>query len=464
MVDCFILKNNRYLNFPGQTWFEYLCDQNPPKNILFVCGGHTNVTNLRVLCRFSAHISLRTMIAANQIRRSSRIRNRELPPLSPNQKTTHRIVFTPKLKYINSFVNDEGVLILSKRKRSPPTADEIERRKQKKRNIQIAKVSLVALRHEVVSIWQHGMYKDNFQFGPQNTTKIIGWMQATYPEQYSKKAAAKSFVYRALKRYKERLENPHLEPHRDRRGENRRKTKREDPRVVELCDELLSEPKATAPKVQRGLRNNGITVSLSTIYRVAKDLLFRWQKPWHTDVLTPAQKLKRKLFCTRLLRLSEPDLLRELTQWMFTDEKWWDLVGPAAYKYVKATTNMEAKLQNQVCFLFICLPFIRLSFYLIFFQVPRNKSKKGGMKRRVYFWGGICWWCKTPGVAWCASDLKVTFRHTKNICHGTVFEEEDDDDNPCVYRVVETLAAGDDNNVSYVAHFAFPDADPPQEE
>ena len=75
------------------------------------------------------------------------------------------------------------------------------------------------------------------------------------------------------------------------------------------------------------------------------------------------------------------------------------------------------------------------------FQVPRNKSKKGGMKKRVYFWGGICWHRKTPGVAWCASDLKVTFRHTKNICHGTVFEEEDDAGNPCVYRVVETRAS-----------------------
>ena len=86
------------------------------------------------------------------------------------------------------------------------------------------------------------------------------------------------------------------------------------------------------------------------------------------------------------------------------------------------------------------------------------------MKRRVYFWGGICWWCKTPGVAWCASDLKVTFHHTKNVCHGTVFEEEDDDGNPCVYRVVETWAAGDDRNVSYVPHFEYPDADPPQDQ
>ena len=33
---------------------------------------------------------------------------------------------------------------------------------------------------------------------------------------------------------------------------------------------------------------------------------------------------------------------------MFTDEKWWDLVGPAAYKYVKAASDVEAKQQNQV--------------------------------------------------------------------------------------------------------------------
>ena len=137
------------------------------------------------------------MIAANQIRRSSRIRNRELPPRSPNQNESSRIIFTPKLKYRNSFVNDKGVLILSKRKRSAPTVEEIERRQQKKRNIQIAEVSLIALRHEVISIWQHGMYKEDFQFGPKNSKKVIEWMQVTYPG-YEKKAAAKSFFFIAL--------------------------------------------------------------------------------------------------------------------------------------------------------------------------------------------------------------------------------------------------------------------------
>ena len=112
--------------------------------------------------------------------------------------------------------------------------------------------------------------------------------------------------------------------------------------------------------------------------------------------------------------------------------------------------------------LFFIFLFLSPPTCLLFWQVARHKSKKGGVKKRVYFWGGICWWSKTPGVAWTASDNKVLFRHTKNLCHGTVFEEEDDDGNPCVYRIVETRAAGDDDYVSYVSHFAYPDADPPE--
>ena len=97
-------------------------------------------------------------------------------------------------------------------------------------------------------------------------------------------------------------------------------------------------------------------------------------------------------------------------------------------------------------------------------QRPRFKSKKGGVKKRVYFWAAISWWGKSKGVAWTSADIQVTYRHTKNLCHGTVFLEEDDEGQPCVYRVVETRAAGNDNHVSYVKHFDFPDADPPQSE
>ena len=217
--------------------------------------------------------------ATNQIRRSSRVRNRALPPHSPNQRQAAlQIPFTPKPKYRNSFRNDDGVLFLSKRKRSPPTPAEIEGKKRKKIGIQTAEVSLIALRHKVVSLWEHGMHTNDLQFGPGSSTKIIQWMQTAYPH-YSDFAGAKSFFYRALNRHKKRAETPNLEPHRDKRGENKIKTKRENPVIVQLCDELLSEGKATAPKVQAGLHNNGFTVSLSTIYRIARDLTYRWQKP-----------------------------------------------------------------------------------------------------------------------------------------------------------------------------------------
>ena len=82
----------------------------------------------------------------------------------------------------------------------------------------------------------------------------------------------------------------------------------------------------------------------------------------------------------------------------------------------------------------------------------------------MYFWGGISWFCKTHGVTWTEDDIKVMYRHTKNLCHGTVFQDEDDEGNPCVFRVVQTRVAGEDNYVSYVWHFEFPNADPPEAE
>ena len=95
-------------------------------------------------------------------------------------------------------------------------------------------------------------------------------------------------------------------------------------------------------------------------------------------------------------------------------------------------------------------------------QVKRHKSKKGGVQKRVYFWAGISWWGKTPGVAWTAEDTRVLFRHTKNLCVGTVFEDEDDDGNAVVFRVVQTRAQNEDGHVCYVEHFDFPDEIPPE--
>ena len=89
-------------------------------------------------------------------------------------------------------------------------------------------------------------------------------------------------------------------------------------------------------------------------------------------------------------------------------------------------------------------------------QQKRHKSKKGGIQKRVYFWGGICWHGKSAGVAWTASDMKVCFRHTKNLCVGTLFE-----DDGVVFRVVETRAANGNNKVVYCDHFRYPDEELP---
>ena len=91
-------------------------------------------------------------------------------------------------------------------------------------------------------------------------------------------------------------------------------------------------------------------------------------------------------------------------------------------------------------------------------QQKRHKSKKGGIQKRVYFWAAICWFGKSAGVAWTASDIKVCFRHTKNVCVGTLFE-----DDGVVYRVVETRAASENGTVSYVDHFRHPDGTPADE-
>ena len=45
---------------------------------------------------------------------------------------------------------------------------------------------------------------------------------------------------------------------------------------------------------------------------------------------------------------------------------------------------------------------------------------------------------------------------------GTLFLDEDDNEEPCVFHVVEIRAQAADNNVSYVPHFDYPDEDPPE--
>ena len=134
---------------------------------------------------------------------------------------------------------------------------------------------------------------------------------------------------------------------------------------------------------------------------------------------------------------------------------------PLRQSTAKDQQKWNAKCKTRLTFACFCVFLFAFSHtHTTSPQVPRNKSKKGGVQRRVYFWAGISWFCKTPGVVWTAADIQVTYRYTKNLCFGTVFQDEDDNGQPCVFRVVETRAAGNDDYVSYVRHFDFPDDTP----
>ena len=49
---------------------------------------------------------------------------------------------------------------------------------------------------------------------------------------------------------------------------------------------------------------------------VIEELKFYHTKPWYTDVITPAQKLKRMLFCMRLLRMTDKTLYHWLCKFV----------------------------------------------------------------------------------------------------------------------------------------------------
>ena len=138
--------------------------------------------------------------ATNQRRSTRNRRNTRNRRDSTNQRTV--LDFTPKLKYSESSTNDNGVFMLTKRKRPSPTAEEVEAKKMRLLQINQRKYFVVALRHKVTNMWLYGVNFNEWQFAADNTTKIIECLQVTYPK-YEKKAVAKSFVYRAIKRLKD---------------------------------------------------------------------------------------------------------------------------------------------------------------------------------------------------------------------------------------------------------------------
>jgi len=112
------------------------------------------------------------MRAATNRRRSTR--NRRNRQQSANEQTT--LVFSPKLKYSASCVNDEGIFVVTKRKRALPTPEEIEAKKMRALQVQQRKYFTLSLRHKVINMWLHGANFNDWNFAAQNTTKIVQFL------------------------------------------------------------------------------------------------------------------------------------------------------------------------------------------------------------------------------------------------------------------------------------------------
>ena len=178
-----------------------------------------------------------------------------------------------------------------------------------------------------------------------------------YPDKFKKFESAKVFVCRTMQRFKNATEDADVDPvdsMQDKRssGAERAKPVTMNPAVQAVVERVCEQHNGNIKQALLAIETERLKGSRSSLRKVALRLGFGWEKAWHTDVLTTAQKYKRTLFCKRLLRMSKENLIRLISVWMFTDEKWFDIVGPAPGQWTRAPTKAGRKMQNQVSFCF----------------------------------------------------------------------------------------------------------------
>ena len=111
--------------------------------------------------------------ATNQRRSTRNRRNRQSGAPAANQVQRELIRWEPKVKYANSSRNAEGVLILSRRKRPLPTAEELTERKRKKVQVKCKRQSLVSLSHQVITFCNMECTRNNDSSGLTTVPKLL---------------------------------------------------------------------------------------------------------------------------------------------------------------------------------------------------------------------------------------------------------------------------------------------------
>jgi hypothetical protein len=127
----------------------------------------------------------------------------------------------------------------------------------------------------------------------------------------------------------------HIKSLEDKRASPRKPTAVTAKDLKQIQDLLLQRTQANHQKFSCRDVAKKLGLDPTTVWRHAtKTLNMRLISPFYSDILTPAMKLKRMLFCKELLQLPEAAFFAEVKSWMFWDEKWWDLHEPAGPLWV----------------------------------------------------------------------------------------------------------------------------------
>ena len=86
---------------------------------------------------------------------------------------------------------------------------------------------------------------------PGKQTEIAKYLCRKYSPHFTNLKMAKVFVHHTLKLYDARPDNDNKDPFRDKRGENRKRTKRDNPIVIENTDRILTREKGRPNQVVR---------------------------------------------------------------------------------------------------------------------------------------------------------------------------------------------------------------------
>ena len=178
---------------------------------------------LKLVLRYSFCLLFGFLLIAKAHRCSKRHRltPEEKEQVVANELTNYFLAFWC-VKYVNKFLYD--CFVATQKNLAKKAKQNILAKKRTKRT---------EFRWEVTMIYMHGaqLPVPFLPIRPGKQTEIAKYLCRKYSPHFTNLKMAKVFVHHTLKLYDARPDNDNKDPFRDKRGENRKRTKRDNPRL-----------------------------------------------------------------------------------------------------------------------------------------------------------------------------------------------------------------------------------------